>query len=172
MRHTVCYCVMNIFHNLLTIPDTRAGQFKLITFWAALLVSGVALGLIAQMVLGSYLTTPTFWEPPHLVQLAAESVMLFVVLFVCCSPAGYGWLLWAIILDAQINLLAAHLRRLKRIPPAFIRALSESAARAARAIKAAQTGLQARIAARRPAYAASSKAPFLLFQQAPLLVAP
>jgi hypothetical protein len=163
---------MDLKHDFLTMPNTRQEQFKLATMWMTLLVGGFSFGLIAQMVLGAYVTTPTFWELPHLVQLMAESIMLFAVLFICCAPAGYGWLLWALILDAHINLLAAHLRRLKQVPPAFMRALQETTLHPPTAVKAAQAGWQMRITARRPDCAPTGKAPILLFQQAPLLVAP
>jgi hypothetical protein len=163
---------MDLEHNFLTMPKARQEQFKLATAWMILIAGSVAVGLIVHMVLVAYLTTPTFWELPHLVKLAAESIMLFAVLFVCCSPAGYGWLFWALIFDAHINLLAAHLRRLKQVPPAFVRALQETILHLPTAVKAAQTGWLMRITARRPDCAPAGKAPILLFQQAPLLVAP
>jgi hypothetical protein len=172
MRHTVDCYAMDLKHNFLTMLKTRQEQFELATAWMVLLVGSVAVTPIAQMVLSAYFTTPTFWELPHLVQLMAESIMLFAVLFICCAPVGYGWLLWALILDAHINLLAAHLRRLKQVPPAFMRALQQTTLHPPTAVKAAQADWQMRITARRPDCAPTGKAPILLFQQAPLLVAP
>ena len=150
----------------------RQEQFKLATGWIALIAVGLAIGLAAQMVIGSYFTTPNFWDLPHLVHLAAECLMLFFVLFACCSPAGYGWFLWAIILDMQMSLLWAYLRQLKRIPPAYVRFSEDPEPYQPAAVRATQARLQAQSTVRRPHYMAAGKAPFLLFQQAPLLVAP
>jgi MFS family permease len=150
----------------------RQEQLKLATGWIMLIAVGIALGLIAQMVLGSYFTTPNFWELPHLVHLAAESLMLVLVLFVCCSPLGYLWPLSLIILDGYLILLIAHLRQLRRVPPAFRRVAKELQLHHQTSVKATQLRLQTAIEKREPPGLSASNAPFRLFRQAPLLVAP
>jgi hypothetical protein len=128
-------------------PANRLNQFRQATAWLALIAASLTIGLGAQMVLVSFFTTPDFWQLPHLVQLGAECLMLFFVLFACCSPAGYAWLLLGIALDVQLGLLVAHLNGLKRIPPPYLRLWRQDPRQQKWAVRATQARLEAQLAA-------------------------
>lgn len=122
---------------------------------------------------------PDFWHPVQVVDHIAELIMFSAVSLVFVAQLGYGWHLFLSAVDAAVHLMQqagnflliiltavfielrlAIVRNLpgKRIPEAALK----------NHVHAILTAIQQRLIAQRP----KTKAPLLLFQQAPLLVAP
>lgn len=126
------------------------------------------------------LAEPDFWQPVPLVDHIANLMFLFFVSYATLLPLGYSWHFFLSSVDAAVA-LSAHqithqhlpwlISRMKELRSSiFQRAVQAESlsARAKRQAHAVQTlNLRRRLQQR-----SKSKAPILLFQQAPLLLAP
>ncbi len=126
------------------------------------------------------LTEPDFWQPVPLVDHIANLILLFFVSYGALLPLGYSWHFFLSSVDAAVA-LSAHqithqhlpwlISRMKELRSSIFQravqaeSLSTSVKRQAEAVQALnrRRWLQQR---------SKSKAPILLFQQAPLLLAP
>lgn len=141
-------------------------------FWVSLVALSVATGLSCQMVLGDFVKDAAFWDVRNLVSLGAEIIMLCAILFGACAPIGYSWFFLFGTVEVATKLIVAHIGRCPKVPPTHLLVQSSESQREVAAVKTTLVRLCAAIQARQPQRRSAGKGPILLFQQAPLLVAP
>lgn len=122
---------------------------------------------------------PDFWHPVQVVDHIAELIMFSAVSLVFVAQLGYCWHLFLAAVDAAVQLMEQfgqsyvgwQTAAFTELHLAYVRSLpvrSRSAAEIRSLVHALQTTIHRQLCRQRP----KSKAPILLFQQAPLLVAP
>jgi hypothetical protein len=135
--------------------------------------------LFVVLVMGS-LTEPDFWRLVRLVDVAAELIMFVTVSLLILAPIGFSRHLVLASVDAVVALMAQNdgqslLPRLAAVFAALDLAIERGrpgrtslAAVIRSVLQALLSSMHQRLSPQRP----KSKAPILLFQQAPLLIAP
>lgn len=126
------------------------------------------------------LAEPDFWQPVPLVDHIANLMFLFFVSYAALLPLGYSWHFFLSSVDAAVA-LSAHqithqhlpwlISRMKELRASVFRRAVQTEFLSARA-KRQTEAVQALNRRRRLQQRSKSKAPILLFQQAPLLLAP
>jgi hypothetical protein len=124
------------------------------------------------MVLGDFFNDAAFWDAHNLIGLGAESLMLAAIILAACAPVGYSWFFIFGVTEAAARLAVAHVGRLAKVPPTHLLLQNNELQAERTAVKSTLAYLRAKMTARQPQRLSAGKGPILLFQQAPLLVAP
>jgi hypothetical protein len=150
---------------------------------ATLFLAGIlTLAALIFVTLVGSLTQPDFWQPVSLVNFAANLIVFFFASLVGLIPLGYGWHIFLSSVEAAVFLNGQPVKR-QPIPVSWQFSVCITLHRLFSRgpwclvaqlawIGSLLLSILREINKRQPQQRPKSKAPFLLFQQAPLLSAP